>query len=137
MNRIGWSRILFGLAALYDAVLGVAFLVFPSWVFQTFNVTPPNHWGYVQFPAALLILFAIMFLAIACNPVGRRGLIPYGIGLKVAYCAISFAYWFGPGIPWMWKPFSEADLLMVVLFVWAYTALGGPRPQPAQGSGDE
>jgi hypothetical protein len=132
MNRIGLSRVLFWLAALYDAVLGIAFLVLPWWIYDTFNVTHPNHWGYVQFPAALLLIFAVMFVAIARDPVGQRGLILYGVGLKVAYCAVTFGYWFGSGIPWMWKPFAIIDLVMLVLFVWAYTALGPSRPEPAQ-----
>ncbi|MHC4129062.1 MAG: hypothetical protein ACYSWT_10655 [Planctomycetota bacterium] len=133
MNRIGLSRVLFWLAALYDAVLGIAFLVVPWLVYQMCEVTPPNHWGYVQFPAALLLVFAVMFVAIARDPVGQRGLILYGIGLKVAYCAVSFGYWFGSGIPWMWKPFSIVDLSMLILFVWAYAALGTSEQQPAEG----
>jgi hypothetical protein len=131
MNRIVWCRILFGLAALYDAVLGAAFLIAPKWVYATCGVLEPNHWGYVRFPAALLLVFAVMFVAIARDPVGNRGLILYGIGLKVAYCAVTFGYWFGAGIPSMWKPFSIADLVMLVLFAWAYAALRAPTPQPA------
>jgi hypothetical protein len=99
-------------------------------VYQTCEVTAPNHWGYVQFPAALLIIFAAMFVMIARNPVGNRGLIPYGIGLKISYCAIAFAYWFSSGIPSMWKPFAIADVVMLVLFAWAYAALGAATPQP-------
>jgi hypothetical protein len=132
MNRIGLSRILFGLAAFYDAVLGIAFLVGPWTVYHQLEVTPPNHWGYVQFPAALLLIFAVMFVAIARDPVGNRGLILYGIGLKVAYCAVAFGYWFGSGIPGMWKPFAIADLVMLILFVWAYAALGTSGRQPVQ-----
>ena len=128
MNSIRWIRGLFGIAALYDAVLGIAFLVIPWWAYRTFEVTPPNHWGYVQFPAALLIIFAAMFAAIARDPAGNRGLIPYGVGLKSAYCLLVFAYWATGGIPGMWKPFAIIDLLMAVLFVWAYVALGAaPR----------
>ena len=127
MKPARWIRGLFGIAALYDAVLGIVFLAIPWWAFQTFEVTPPNHWGYVQFPAALLIIFALMFAAIARNPMGNRGLILYGVGLKVAYCTIAFAHWATSGIPGMWKPFAIIDLLMVVLFVWAFVALGAAR----------
>jgi hypothetical protein len=132
MNRIGWSRILFGLAAVYDAVLGIVFLFHfaAAWVYQACGVTPPNHWGYVQFPAALLLVFAVMFVAIARDPEGNRGLILYGIGLKVAYCATTFGYWFSSGIPFMWKPFAVTDLVMAALFVWAYAALGASARQP-------
>jgi hypothetical protein len=53
MNAPNWIRPLFWLAALYDGVLGAVFLAAPSWVFTQFNVAPPNHLAYVQFPAAL------------------------------------------------------------------------------------
>jgi len=134
MNRIGWSRILFGLAAAYDAALGILFLVAASWAYTTYEVTPPNHWGYVQFPAALLLVFAVMFVAIARDPEGNRGLILYGIGLKVSYCAVAFGHWFSSGIPWIWKPFAIADVVMLALFVWAYAALGASARQPLEAS---
>jgi hypothetical protein len=133
MKRIMLSRVLFGLAAGYDLVLGLAFLAVPRLVFERCAVTPPNHWGYVQFPAALLIVFGLMFMAIAANPVGNRNLIPYGMGLKAAYVGVAAAHWIGSGIPGMWKPFAVADLVMLVLFAWAWAALGkgAPRGEPA------
>jgi hypothetical protein len=124
MNANQAVRALFLLAALYDGVLGAAFLVAPEWVFRTAEVTPPNHWAYVQFPAALLLIFALMFVAIARDPLGNRNLIVYGILLKVAYCGIAFWYWFTAGIPGLWKPFAVADLVMAVLFVLSYPMLG-------------
>ncbi len=128
MKPVRWIQGLFGIAAVYDAMLGIVFLVIPWWAYQTFQVTPPNHWGYVQVPAALLIVFGAMFAAIARDPSRNRGLIPYGVGLKVAYFTIVFAYWAASGIPGIWKPFAIIDLLMVVLFVWAYVTLGAaPR----------
>ena len=45
---------LFVIAALYDGLLGAAFLVAPAEIFRIADVTPPNHWAYVQFPGALL-----------------------------------------------------------------------------------
>lgn len=55
-------------AAIYDGLLGLAFLVAADWIFQFSQVTPPNHMGYVQFPGALLMIFAIMFAVIARRP---------------------------------------------------------------------
>ena len=115
---------LFVIAALYDGLLGLAFLIAADAVFKTFNVTPPNHLGYVQFPAVLLLIFAIMFAAVARNPLRNRCLIPYGILLKFAYCGVVFVHWFTGGIPFMWKPFAVCDLVFIGLFVWAYQSLG-------------
>lgn len=113
----------FYVSAAYDGLLGLAFLLFPKGLFEFFKVTPPNHFGYVQFPAALLVIFGLMFLAIAKNPSSNRNLIPYGILLKVAYCSIAFWYWFTANLPTLWKPFAVCDLIFGVLFFVAYKNL--------------
>jgi uncharacterized membrane protein YfcA len=124
---------LFLFAAAYDGTLGLAFLVAHGTIFQWFKVTPPNHPGYIQFSGALLIVFAIMFAAIARNPQGNRNLIPYGILLKVSYCGVAFWHWSQGGIPNMWKPWAIADLVFLVLFYAAYRQLGKePRQEAAR-----
>ena len=114
---------LFIVAALYDGLLGAVFLFAGARVFDWCGVTPPNHLGYVQFPAALLIVFAAMFAAIAADPVRNYNLIPYGILLKLSYCGVVLFHWFTAGIPNMWKPFCFADLVFLVLFAWAWAAI--------------
>ena len=123
MNVPKWVSPLFWISAAYDGVLGILFLAVPWWLFATFDVPPPNHMAYVQFPAALLIIFGLIFVSIARNPLANRGQIVYGILLKVAYCALAFYYWFTQDIPWIWKPFAVIDLAMCVLFVIAYATL--------------
>ena len=118
---------LFSLAALYDGVLGLGFLLFAEALFQKFQVPPPNHFGYVQFPAALLLVFAFMFLAIAKNPQRNRNLIPFGMLLKVSYCSVTGFHWFTAGLPAMWKPFFFYDLVFLVLFAWAYVSMREPK----------
>jgi hypothetical protein len=65
-----------------------------------------------------------MFLAIANNPAAKRGLIPYGMLLKVSYCSVVFYHWMGEDIPDIWKPFAICDLLFLFLFVAAWMRLG-------------
>lgn len=124
MKRGAWIVPLFWIAAVYDGALGLAFLARPAALFSRLGVTPPNHAGYVQFPAALLVIFALIFVRIAMNPVGNRGLIPYGMLLKLSYCGIVFYYWGAGGLPWIWKPFAVCDLVFFVLFARAFLALG-------------
>lgn len=118
--------ILFIIAALYDGLLGAGFLLCAEALFEGFQVTPPNHIGYVHFPAALLLVFALMYLAIALNPQRNRNLIPYGMLLKVSYCAVTGYHWFAAGLPDMWKPFIFYDLVFLGLFAWAYVSLREP-----------
>ncbi|MBN1521191.1 MAG: hypothetical protein JW928_01555 [Candidatus Aureabacteria bacterium] len=124
MNTKKSIQVLFGAAAVYDGVLGIVFIFLPGLIFSLFQVTPPNHMGYVQFPAALLIVFALLFVAIARQPKENRTLIPYGILLKVSYCGVVFWHWFTAGIPGMWKPFAVIDIIMGILFFLAYLQLG-------------
>ncbi len=123
MKNKAYISLIFGASAIYDGILGIIGLLFPYFLFTTFDVIPPNHPGYVQFPGALLILFALMFAAIALNPRTNRNLIPYGILLKLSYAGVVFYYWLGDGLPNMWKPFAIADTVFMLLFVWAYMQL--------------
>jgi len=115
---------LFVLAALYDGLLGVVALLFAHPLYQWFEVEPPNHDGYVQFPALLLLVFAAIFLKIARDPVRFADLIPYGLGLKGAYCAVVFWHQLTGEIPSMWLPWAWMDLAFLVLFIVAHRSLG-------------
>ena len=123
MKSIAGVRTLFAIASLYDGVFGLAFLFAGPAVFERFGVQPPNHWGYVQFPAALLVVFALMFLAVAVRPFQNRNLIPYGILLKVSYVGTVLWHWNQGGLPGMWKPFAIIDLVFILAFALAYRAL--------------
>ena len=118
--------ITFAASGIYDGLLGVVFCLVPGAMYRYFAVTPPNHWAYVRFPAAILIIFGVMFFQVAFKPAENRNLIPYGILLKVAYAGTVFAYWFAKGLPNMWKPFAFCDAIFAVLFLWSYLKLGEP-----------
>jgi hypothetical protein len=128
-----WVRVLFVVAGVYDGVLGVAFLIVPAQLFQMFGVPPPNHFGYVKFPALLLLVFAAMFFTVACNAVKYRSLIPFGIGLKIAYCGTIFWYALTTGIPAMWMPWAWADLAFLLAFVAAWRVTGRIETRGTEG----
>jgi hypothetical protein len=127
MKSMALVRGLFIVAGLYDGVLGLAFLLAGPALFNRFGVAPPNHFGYVQFPALLLVVFALMFFAVAARPQANRNLIPYGILLKLCYSGTVLYHWLNGGVPGMWKPWVFADLVFLALFLWAYAAI--PRRQ--------
>lgn len=131
------TTLLFVVAAAYDGLLGLAFLFAVGPLFQRFGVALPNHPGYLQFPAALLLVFALLFAQVARDPYRNRNLIPYGVLLKVSYCAVAFANWFAGDLPSLWKPLAVLDLLFLPLLVWSYNALAtrDGRSQPNLTSG--
>ncbi|MDA3884770.1 MAG: hypothetical protein PF638_04170 [Candidatus Delongbacteria bacterium] len=127
MKSFKLVSILFVIGGLYDGLLGLYFLMFPVKIFDYFEVTRPNHVGYIHFPALLLITFGIMFFQIAANPKKNENLIPYGILLKVSFCSAVFYHWFEKGVPFFWKPFAFIDLGFMLLFFWAFSALKRER----------
>jgi len=127
MLRLKPIRTLFGIAAIYDGLLGLAFLFAGPAIFETVALTPPNHWGYIHFPALLLMVFALMFAAVSRDPQGNRNLIPFGILLKASYCGVVFWHWASAGLPDLWKPWAFADFVFLLLFAWAWSHLGRQR----------
>ena len=123
MNK-DWIKPLYVVAGVYDAILGLSFLVATGAIFRYFSVEPPNHMAYIHFPALLLLIFAAMFFRISTNPIKYREMMVYGIGLKVAYSGTAFWHQLSGGIPIMWKPWAWADLLFLILFVIAWKKTG-------------
>ena len=121
-------RALYAVAAAYDGLLGLAFLVAGPALYAHFQITPPNHWGYVHFAAGILVVFGWMFLEIARRPEQSLNLVTYGILLKVCYVSTVAWYWVHGDIPAMWKWFALADTIFAALFVWSLKSL---KPSPA------
>jgi hypothetical protein len=113
-------RVVFAIASLYDFVIGLAFLFFGPRLFEAAGVPQPNHWGYIQFGALLLIIFGIMFFAVARDPIANRNLMPYGMLLKLSYTGLVAYYWVTADCPMLFKPFAVIDAIMFVLFHLAY-----------------
>lgn len=126
-RRFPGTRLIFGLSALYDGVLGLAFLLAAPGIFQRLGTPPPNHWGYVIFPALMLIVFALMFAAVAVRPVAYRHYILPGVGLKLAFAGTVIFYWATSGVPVMWQPFAVVDLGFAALFLASRFGLPGRR----------
>jgi len=89
-------------------------------IYRIAGVTPPNHFGYVQFPALLLIVFGIMFFRIASDPVRNRELMLFGAGLKASYSGVAFWHSLHGGIPMLFIPWAWADIVFLFLFLAAW-----------------
>jgi hypothetical protein len=116
-------RVLYAVAALYEGLLGLTFIVAAPQVFQLVGITPPNHFGYVHFPAGILVIFGFMFLQIARRPVENHGLVLYGFLLKFCYVATVGWHWYFGDVPAIWKWFAGADALFALLFLWSMVVL--------------
>lgn len=130
-----WIKLLFVVGGIYDVVLGAAFLLFSRPVFAHAGVVLPNNTAYLQFPALLTILFAVMYFRIAADPQGRRELIPYGMGLKAAYIVTVFWHQLHSDIPALWVPLAWADFGFLLLFAAAWMRVRKSYDHAAYASG--
>jgi hypothetical protein len=130
-NNAVWIKVVFALSGLYDLLFGLVFLCFWRRIYLQQGITPPNHHAYIQFPALLLMLFGVMFFQIAKEPSANRNMIPYGMGLKAAYCIVIFWHVLKHAMPFLWVPFAWIDLVFFILFAAAYRLIGAAEPTPA------
>jgi hypothetical protein len=121
-----WIRLAFAASALYDAAVALLFLYIGSPIYDSFGIQRPNHDGYLQFPALLILVFSAMYWRIATDPVKFRDLMPYGIGLKISYSAVVLYHWFFGSIPSVWMPFAWIDVAFIVIFFRAWRRVGNP-----------
>ncbi len=119
MKSLSSIRLLYYLAAAYDGLLGLAFILAAPRIYELCGITPPNHWGYVHFAAGILVIFGWMFLSIALRPVENRGLVLYGVLLKICYVLTVGWHQFHGGIPHLWIGFAVADTAFLALFIWS------------------
>jgi hypothetical protein len=116
--------ILFYVAAAFDFAIGLLFLFAAPFIFATFKVIPPNHFGYVQFPALVLCIFAVMFYQIAKKPDFNRNLIPYGVMVKLSFAGVVIWHWIANhDVPSIWKPFAFVDIAFLIAMLWAMNAI--------------
>lgn len=126
-----WIRSLFIVAALYDLVLGAAYLVLYPTLYARFGVALPNHPGYVQLNALFVVIMGIGFWMVANAPVRNRDLIALGMLFKAAYAGIVFFYWARGMMPAMWLIWAVCDTLFLLAFLLALRAL--PRAETQRG----
>jgi hypothetical protein len=129
--KISWIRFIFTASGIYDGILGFVIFFLGYSVYDANGVMRPNHIGYIQFPALLLIIFGIMFLQVGKSPVKYRGMMWYGIGLKIAYAGLVFYYLMADGIPFMWVPFAILDTIFLILFIASWMSVRGINPELA------
>lgn len=130
-----WIRGAFWLSAIYDVVIGLVFLVLGDSLFDRFEVPPPSHPGYYEFPALMLIIFGVLFAQIAINPAKHRGLIIYGMGLKASCSGLILYHHFVDGVSGFWISFAFADVGFLVLFSAAFVAIGKRRTRRTETHG--
>jgi hypothetical protein len=126
-----YYRTLFGVSAIYDIVLGVAFIFFREQVFTALGIGEklPAVSGYLALLGAFVLVIGIAYCLIARGDLQRNSdLILIGALYKLAYSATAFYYWGLPHVIFS-ALFGVADGIFFILMAECW--LSSRKPQRA------
>lgn len=116
----GYYRGLFLIAALYDFILGVAFLFFYKYIYNLLGMNLPENPAYLTFCALLIALFGVLLFMIYLDLNYARRMVIYSILIKFGYISTVLYYYFVVGKDYVDMPFllfAGFDLIFAVLFI--------------------
>jgi hypothetical protein len=87
----GW-RAFFLVAALYDLLLGAAFVVAGEQVLSAISMQLPPHVAYIQLAAVFIFVQGLSYWLAFRDPLGNLGIIRVGVAYKAAYAGLAIWY---------------------------------------------
>jgi hypothetical protein len=120
--RVKYYKILFLIASIYDIFLGVVFIFFYKFVFESLEISEkiPEFGGYISMIGAFLFVIGVAYYLIYRGDlIKNRDLIMVGALYKLAYCSTAFYYFTIGEIPHILfiSLFGVIDFIMFVLMV--------------------
>jgi hypothetical protein len=113
----GW-RIFFLVAALYDMLLGVAFVVLGEQILSAIDMQLPPHIAYIQLAAVFIFVQGFSYLFPFRDPLGNLGIVRVGVVYKAAYAGLALWYLAIGTLPSVFFiPWAIIDLAFMVGFV--------------------
>ena len=109
---------LFVVAAWYDLILGVVFLLFYGAVYSALGIALPETAAYLQLAAAFVIVQGIGYLFVAQNMDRNVDIVKMGAIYKAAYSAVSLYHFSQGTLPHgVFALFAVLDLVFLVFFI--------------------
>lgn len=129
IRRFEW---LFLMAALYDGVLGVAFLLFYEPIFDALGVDPPDHASYVHLTAGYVAVQGLGYYFVWRNMLRNVDIVKVGAVYKFVYVAVAVYYLMSGELlhnifAWF-AAFDVAFLIGFVLFLGLAQPIGAGQP---------
>ncbi|MBU0671688.1 MAG: hypothetical protein KJ732_01525 [Candidatus Margulisbacteria bacterium] len=121
-----WIKILFAYVGVVEFAVGLPFLLLPGPVFSLAGIPLIDRLEFVQFPALLIMVFGLMMLNIARDPVRHQQLIIYCCLFKAAFIYVVVFNWLTKGLPLLWLLFASLDAIYLIGFIIAYLKLKQP-----------
>jgi len=117
-KREKYYKGLFLIAALYDLILGIAFLFFYKILYLFLNIPLPENPAYLSLSAMFVFVIGIGYYLIYLDIYANRDLAKLGVIYKFAYAAIAFYYLIFGAVPhFIFIVFALIDLVFAFLFI--------------------
>ena len=117
-TRENYYKWLFLIAAVYDIILGVAFLFFWKFVYDFLNISYPEQPAYISLSAAFVLVIGVAYYMIYRNIYANRDLVKIGVFYKLAYFLVTVYYLFFSSVPHVvFLYFGIIDFIFLLLFV--------------------
>ena len=134
-SRLRYYRGLYGVAALYDVALGIVFLFFGKWAFESLDIIEsyPVE-GYIQLIGAFVLVLGIGYFLVWRGDLWQnRDLVLVGALYKLAYTGVGFYITLTAEVPhWLFVwGFGVADAVFFVLMIECLYYLYRHRPGEA------
>ena len=121
-------RAVFAIAAIYDIVLGAAFIFFYDPILDWLDITPPDNTSYIHLAAVFVLVQGISYVFAWQNLAENVSLVKTGIIYKAAYFLVALYYLVtGDLLHWIFFVFGVADLGFMLLFIGALAMLRSDR----------
>lgn len=113
----GW-RTFFLVAALYDILLGAAFLVAGERILTAIGMALPPHIAYIQLAAVFIIVQGLSYWLVFREPLGNAGIVTVGVAYKASYAGLALYYLVIGQLPSVFFiPWAVIDVLFLIGFV--------------------
>lgn len=115
------ARSVFLITALYDFVLGIAFLLFYKQVLGFFSISIPNFPEYLQMSAAFVAVLGVGYFLIYLNLEKNKDLYRIGMLYKLIYIVlVSYYYFIVHTANVVYLNFAMIDTIFLIIFIVLY-----------------
>jgi hypothetical protein len=113
------ARVLFGVAALYDLLLGVVFFVLYDPIYDALGADLPENTGYIHLLAGFVFVQGLGYWLVYRNPVRNLDLVRVGAAYKAIFAGVAIGYAVFSELPdGIFLVFGILDVVFLAGFVW-------------------
>jgi hypothetical protein len=127
-QSLSFYKQVFAIAAIYDIVLGAAFILFYDPILEALDITAPDNTSYIHLSAVFVLVQGISYVFAWQDLTGNLGIVRVGVIYKAAYFLVALYYLVTDDLlHWVFFVFGVADLGFLLLFLGALAAMRSNR----------